>query len=454
MLNQPWLKPILQCSLVRGALPWTFWILTIIGIVAVLALLLAGGKRRQTIIALIATVVGGALGYLVTWLCSDVFVVFGVEMGIKVIRAAAIGFAVLTFLICGVVFLRRWKRAIAVVATVVALFGTCLHVDAIYEEFPTVGSLFGYTGYARLSAGSVRKGAMSVAEWDELAAKGRTPAAPKVGRIYEVHIPNTQSGFEVRNAMVYLPPAALSARPPKLPVMELMAGQPGSPGRFFQASHIKGMLDRYAAKHNGLAPIVISPDQNGSNSHNSLCADTSQGKAETYLTRDVVAWAKKTLPISNQPWAIGGFSQGGTCATQLGPRHAKQYSMIMAVGGELQPTAGSVDSMVANYFNGDKAAYEQQIPANAIKEHGTSDQVMLLGSGELDHKSMSNLQVNGQAGEQVGMDVTKVAVTDSAHDWHAVQAVLRPTIDRFAQMSGLGDMTKTINEYKSLEVLP
>ena len=40
MLNQPWLKPVMECSLVSGALPWTFWILTIAGMIAVLAFLI------------------------------------------------------------------------------------------------------------------------------------------------------------------------------------------------------------------------------------------------------------------------------------------------------------------------------------------------------------------------------------------------------------------------------
>lgn len=157
MLNQPWLKPVMECSLVSGALPWTFWILTIAGMIAVLAFLIKEGERKRVIITLIATVAGGAIGYLLTWLCSDVFVVFGVEMGAKVIRAVAIGCAMMALLICGIVFLRRWKRALASVAVVVALFATCIHVDAIYEEFPTIGSLFGYTGYSRLSSAKLRK---------------------------------------------------------------------------------------------------------------------------------------------------------------------------------------------------------------------------------------------------------------------------------------------------------
>ena len=176
MLNQPWLKPVMECSLVSGALPWMFWILTIAGMIAVLAFLIKEGERKRVIITLIATVAGGAIGYLLTWLCSDVFVVFGVEMGAKVIRAVAIGCAMMALLICGIVFLRRWKRALASVAVVVALFATCIHVDAIYEEFPTIGSLFGYTGYSRLSSAKLRKSTMSVKEWKKLAAEGKMPA--------------------------------------------------------------------------------------------------------------------------------------------------------------------------------------------------------------------------------------------------------------------------------------
>ncbi|MCC2732394.1 MFS transporter, partial [Fusicatenibacter saccharivorans] len=78
----------------------------------------------------------------------------------------------------------------------------------------------------------------------------------------------TKSNFAARPAMIYLPPAALSEMPPTLPVMELMAGQPGSPSRLIDAGNIAAMMDSYAAKHDGLAPIVIAPDQNGEVSHN------------------------------------------------------------------------------------------------------------------------------------------------------------------------------------------
>ena len=136
-----------------------------------------------------------------------------------------------------------------------------------------------------------------------------------------MRIPNDRSQFSARPANIYLPPAALSEKPPALPVFVLLAGQPGSPDRLFTAGSIPAMMDAYAAQHDGLAPVVVSPDQNGSSFHNSLCVDSPvYGKAETYLSRDVPAWIRANLPVASQPrlWAIGGFSQGGTCSQPTG----------------------------------------------------------------------------------------------------------------------------------------
>ena len=54
-----------------------------------------------------------------------------------------------------------------------------------------------------------------------------------------------------------------SKRKPALPVVLMLSGQPGSPGRVFQAGGIQTMMDGYAKTHDGLAPIVIAADQLG-----------------------------------------------------------------------------------------------------------------------------------------------------------------------------------------------
>lgn len=100
---------------------------------------------------------------------------------------------------------------------------------------------------------------MSVSDWRSKARKGSLPSMPSQGKVLTVDIPNAKSNFTARKAMIYLPPAALSDRPPALPVMELLAGQPGSPSRLIDAGNIAATMNAYAAKHDGLAPIVLVP---------------------------------------------------------------------------------------------------------------------------------------------------------------------------------------------------
>ena len=412
MKNSVW-KTFMELSLVRGIVPRTVFGLTAIAaIILIIGLALSKSKKRgrlhPLIVSLIAAVLAGAAGLLVAWLVSDVFMVFGVSLGWPVIFTIAGGIA-----------------------------------------------LVGYTPYASLGSIEVHKAAMSVSDWHSKARKGSLPSMPSQGKVLTVDIPNAKSNFTARKAMIYLPPAALSDRPPALPVMELLAGQPGSPSRLIDAGNIAATMNAYAAKHDGLAPIVLVPDQNGEATHNSLCADTTQGNAETYLTTDVVNWAKKMLPVakSARMWAMGGFSQGGTCTTQLVPRHPEIYGAMLPVDGELKPTNGSVGKMVQEYFAGDRKAYDEQVPVNAIASSGTSEQALFTGAGERDKESISNMRTIADAARKAGMEVTELIVPGAGHDWHAVQAVWRPGLDWFGERTGLGEMTKSLKEYPQVEVL-
>ncbi|KFI95682.1 esterase [Bifidobacterium stellenboschense] len=414
------------------------------------------------------TAIAGLAGLLLAWFLSDGIMVFGVSLGWPVIITAACGFAGLGAIAATIVVAnrrrapraaaRRITRAIAVILIPLTLVATGLRIDAIFGEYQTIGSLVGYTPYPSLDSVTVHRAAMTVAQWRAAAARHAAPDHPAHGRILSVTIPNTKSHFNARKAMVYLPPAALAKRPPRLPVMELLAGQPGSPGRLVAAAGLARMMDAYADAHDGLAPVVVVPDQNGADTHNSLCADTSQGNAETYLTRDVVAWTKRTLPVAATPrmWAIGGFSQGGTCTTQLAPRHPDLYSAMLPVDGELKPTNGSVADMTTNYFRGRRADYDAQVPVNALAALDPDEArglALFAGAGERDKDSIRNMRTIAAAARKAGVsDITEIVVPGRGHDWHAVQAVWRPGVDWFGARTGLGEMTKSIKEYPQVEV--
>ncbi|NEG88633.1 alpha/beta hydrolase [Bifidobacterium aerophilum] len=451
-----WVRSLMSMELVSGPVPAVAYALGAAGLVLLIVWQALRDDRRLLFGQAMAAVGGGALGLLTAWLISDGIMVFGVSLGWPVIFTAAAGCATVGFAIATAVRAHRLRRVIAVLMVPVLLVCTGLRIDAIYGEYQTLGALFNYSPYRSVDSAGLKDASISVAQWRKLAEDGELPSMPDHGTTYSQHIDNSHSGFRARDALVWMPPAALSETPPRLPVLILLAGQPGSPGRAMSASGIATLLDDYAAAHDGLAPIVVSPDQNGADTINSLCADTTKhGKAETYLTRDVPDWIRAHLPASanTKDWAIGGFSQGGTCSTQLAPRHPDLFGTMIAVDGEIAPTDGGVDHLVASYFGGDRAKYEEQVPVNAIAAHAPSDQAAVLAAGENDTASVANVRTIGKAAREAGMDTVTLEVPGTGHDWHAVNATLQAALPWWCARIGLGATHKTWSDYTRLKVI-
>ncbi|WP_407812297.1 alpha/beta hydrolase-fold protein, partial [Staphylococcus aureus] len=92
-----------------------------------------------------------------------------------------------------------------------------------------------------------------------------------------VTIAGTVSGFSARDAEIYLPPAYFTNPRPELPVLVLLAGQPGAPEDWLQGGRLVQTMDTYAAAHSGLAPVVVVADGTGSELANPLCVDSQLG---------------------------------------------------------------------------------------------------------------------------------------------------------------------------------
>ncbi|MEE8702126.1 alpha/beta hydrolase-fold protein [Bifidobacterium crudilactis] len=447
---------LLHIHLLRGWLP-TFWLfLTAAVLLATLVVQLGSKHRKKIPWQILIGIVAGGVGYFITWLISDVFFVFGVSLGYRVITVISLGIASLGYLIAALVMTHGYRRVLSAVGIPILILFTLLRVNMVYGEFILFSSVFGVPVYPTLNVETVHKATMTVAEWDALASAGKTPSHPEKGEVRSISIKGKQSGFNPRPADIYLPPAALSAHPPKLPVLIMLGGQPGSPDRFFTASNIAKTLDAYAKAHNGLAPIVVSPDQNGSTRNNSLCVDSPVvGNVETYITKDVTNWVNKELPVDSsvKQWGIGGFSQGGTCATQLGPRHPELYGHIIPMDGEIAPTEGSREEMINRYFNGDEEAYQAQIPIVAIKQHAPSTQTMFSAAGDQDSHSIGNMHAIGRAAEEAGMTVKTVITAHSGHDWNTVKTALPAAIDWLGAQMGLGTMTTQLEDYPGITVV-
>ena len=209
-----WLAKV---HLTQGWLPATLFTLTALALILLVLTGLTHGRWR-TLLRQIAVSMGiGALGLLVTWLVSDVFMLFGVSLGWMGIITVALGFLAVGFAICILITSRGWRRLLAALSVLLCLLSTGLRVDIIYGEFTTLGSLFSVTLYPDYGSHQTARPAMSVAQWRSRASRGDLPAYPRTGRSYSVRIPNDNSRFLARPADIYLPPAALSKKPRPCP---------------------------------------------------------------------------------------------------------------------------------------------------------------------------------------------------------------------------------------------
>lgn len=450
------MNAISKISLITGWLPPTLFAITGVVIVVLVLLNMKKFTVRGSVTALLVAVVSAALGRFLVWLICDKLFLFGVTLGWEVELVITIAICLLSLVIFSLIRSKGARRAISIILIPLIILSAALRVDIIFGEYTTLGALFGKEAYATLDLSVTGKAKTTVAQWKQLAEKDALPDMPKQGIIRSVRIPATISGFRARTADVYLPPAALSDNPPALPVMVMLAGQPGSPDRFFSASQFATQLNAFAASHNGLAPIVVSPDQNGSSIHNSLCADTDiYGNAETYLTKDVTNWITSNLPVATAPnqWLIGGFSQGGTCSTQLGPAHPNIYGHIFSVGGELEPTDLNKAHTIQRDFNGDEKAFMEHVPAEIIAKNAPSTQTWFSAAGAWDKESQTNQMTNSTAAKNAGMSVTAIIAQDSGHDWHSVQTALAPELNMFCAQTGLGTTNKSVADYPKVKIV-
>ncbi|WP_210481069.1 esterase family protein [Naasia sp. SYSU D00948] len=391
--------------------------------------------RRHVLVAAIAALTGGAVGALATWLLGDVLNIFGISLTWVVRWANALAGAAAGIAIAALVRTRWPRKVLAVLTLVVTALGLGMVINVDFGQYPRLGDALGTTYTAAADLPPRVEAAPPVEQW--------TPPQdlPDRGHVGRVTIPATVSGFPARPAYVYLPPAALAEEPPALPVVVALAGQPGEPADMFRAAGIDTILDDLAEEHEGLAPIVVVPDQLGNPTENPMCVDGELGNSATYLTVDVPAWIRARLNVSadRTDWTIAGFSQGGTCSLQLGAGHPELFGALLDIAGEEAPTLGSPEATVDRGFGGDAEAYRAATPA-ALLEAGAPyrDTVAVFVAGENDRKYSASMRTVSAQAAEAGMAVTVLVSPRTAHDWNTARFGLREGFERLLPRWGIG----------------
>ena len=435
---------LLELRVVDGPVAVACWALAAAGIGYLAWALVARRPRRRGAAFLAgAALAAPALTLLVHRFLVDVASVFPSDLPPEVLFFTGLGlFGVLLATACLVRSgrsARQWGRRLLAVASALAVaLLAAQQINAYFGLNLTVGDVTG-SSLSRIEAlepALERGGAPTV----PLAAWTPPEELAPTGELRRVQLPHAASGFAAREAFVYLPPAYSAPTRPELPVLVLMAGQPGGPADWLTGGQLRGRMDRFAREHGGVAPVVVVVDPIGKPSANTLCMDTKLGQAETYLVDDVAPWIKEHLAVSTdaRSWAVGGFSFGATCSVQLLAKHPELFGSALAFAAEKEPSLAKERSKtIQGAFDGDTAAFEAQLPAHFFAQGGHDGQFLFLAAGGRDPDFVSQAQVIAGQARGGGVDVHEEVVDGEGHSWEMIGKAMPLGLERLADRWGL-----------------
>jgi poly(3-hydroxybutyrate) depolymerase len=405
---------ILRIQIIGGAVQFVIYVLAA---AAVAFLIARRPTRRRVIVGSIATA-GGALiggGVLIVLAVTDAL---GVNLSATTSVWAIAGFAGIALGIASLWSNPGWRTIGSAFAVVLVVLAGTLGINADFGLDPTVGALAGVSTLDTIAlpiAKSTPEPIPTALDGGALWANWVAPAdMPAEGSASDVTIPGAISGFNARPAGLYLPPAALVKNAPLLPLVIMMMGQPGNPDPSFQ-EHI---LDAMQANHNGLAPIVIVADQIGNPSVDPLCLNTARyGNAESYVTQDVVNWARSHLRVLQDPahTTIAGYSNGGECALYFGAKYPNIFGNVLDISGEEYPGADEYGAVLSSVFHGDLAAYQGTWPVNLLAQGKYPDTVAIFTVGSNDYAYRKVAMKMSAAATTAGWKATYFEVLNGGH---------------------------------------
>lgn len=414
------------------------WIVYAVAVAFVIALLVRRPTVRWVVRALLGIVVGALVGAgaLVVVNATNAFGT-PVPAGVGVWAAAALGGVALA--VASMWNARAWRRVVAAISIVWFFVTAAIGINAFYGLNPTLGSMFGVVVSQPLDLPTAKGPHDAPAQ--PIYQTWQPPSGmPTTGVRGTQMIPGDASGFVAREAGVYLPPAALGDDAPALPLVIMMMGHPGNP----DGTIISDTLDAFAAQNSGLAPIVLTVDQlGGDGTGDPACADSEKfGNAETYVTTDVVNWAKANLNVIDDPeyWIVAGYSNGGGCAIKYGATYPQTFQNIIDVSGEEFPGSEDPDAVIADIYGGSAAAFDASKPISLMRAapvgtyRGTT---AIFSAGTADPTYLAAARAVSAEAQAVGMATTLVEVPGADHGGTAVSGGLSGGFDVLFPKLGL-----------------
>ncbi len=321
----------------------------------------------------------------------------------------------------------HWRvRGITIGAAFFGLLFGLLLTNNYYQYYPHLRDALHRTNRASLQVQAAHAVVVRYGATNKIAQKTSVeqslpalPDLPATGHLYNVTIPGTVSGFKNRGARVYVPPLGFAPQKINLPVVVLLAGEPGTPDDWILGGGVEETMNNFAHQHHGVAPLIFVVDNLGSQFNDTECVDSSRGNVETYLTKDVPAYIKAQFDVNTDPasWAIGGLSDGGMCGIMITLRHSDVYHYFLDFGGSAGPDVGSQAKTIHTLFNGSLDAWQQHQPGFLLQNHDYKKGVLggYFAAGKSDSFSVTNavLTLYNQSAAK-GLDVAYESI-DGKH---------------------------------------
>lgn len=248
-----------------------------------------------------------------------------------------------------------------VLVELLVVVSVATYINRADDLVTTWSSLVGSTGglspaVLSQSAGTGSFGAGEPNSWKVTPGQRQVDMSTAAhSRLVTITIGGGTAGYNL-DAQVYLPGAYDDPQSAtrQFPVLELLAGFPGSYLSWSTGLHLKQTLDDLIARGKMPAVIAVMPSQNPHPPADSECVDVDpavhpDSRAETYLTGDVPAYVAQHYRAASGRinWVIGGYSTGGYCAANLALRHPDLYASVIAMSGYF---VGSHDNTTGQLF--------------------------------------------------------------------------------------------------------
>lgn len=266
---------------------------------------------------------------------------------------------------------------------------------------------------------------------------------PPTGTVLTIAIPGKKSGFQARPSHVYLPPTWFGSPRPKLPVIVLLHGTPGSPTDWLHGGEAKITADEWAKSHGGITPIIVMPDINGDELRDTECVDRPNDQAESYLTSDVPDFVQKEFFTAHDKrnWAVAGLSEGGSCAIMLSLRHPNLYPTFADFGGLAGPRSGDTNdpgTTADEFFGGSSREFDQHEPATLLRQSKFNGLHGFFAVGSADPEPLRAARQLSALARAAGIDTQVVIIPGGAHTFDVWSAAFREALPWLADRVGLG----------------